>query len=195
MSRRWAFPFSDTLKEKPALPGLGHVRRADLVSKLVILTWHTMSSMWKRCCTFIGVALLLWAGWPASAQAPDDGPGALRSSYLRPDVIPFPSDNPYSAAKVELGRRLFFEPLLSASRSTTCASCHNPALGVGRWLTAGDWRQSRSDEPTDANPVQPGLAFTFGMERQVQRYRVRRVRRYHGNGEHEPGWSRSHQQA
>ena len=96
--------------------------------------------MWKWCCTSIGVALLLWAAWPASAQGPDDGPGALRSAYLRPATIPFPSDNPYSAAKVELGRRLFFDPILSASRTTACASCHIPDLawGDGLPLAIGD---------------------------------------------------------
>jgi cytochrome c peroxidase len=39
----------------------------------------------------------------------------------RPDV---PADNPMSAAKVELGRRLFYDPRLSGSRAFSCASCH-----------------------------------------------------------------------
>jgi len=30
------------------------------------------------------------------------------------------------ALRVELGRRLFFDPLLSSDRSTSCASCHRP---------------------------------------------------------------------
>ncbi len=122
------------------MPSVGQVRRLDLISKLVMLAWHTVCSMWKWCCTFIGVALMLWAGWPASAQAPDDGPGTLRALYRRPAIIPFPSDNPYSAAKAELGRRLFFEPILSASGQTTCATCHNPALawGDGLPLAIGD---------------------------------------------------------
>ena len=39
-----------------------------------------------------------------------------------PPVVP--SDNLMSAAKVELGRRLFFDPRLSGNGSQSCASCH-----------------------------------------------------------------------
>ena len=37
-----------------------------------------------------------------------------------------PPDNPMSAAKVELGRRLFHDKRLSADASVACASCHRP---------------------------------------------------------------------
>ncbi len=39
-----------------------------------------------------------------------------------------PEDNPMSAAKVELGRHLFYDPRLSGNETQSCASCHNPAL-------------------------------------------------------------------
>ena len=35
-----------------------------------------------------------------------------------------PEDNPMSAAKVELGRHLFYDPRLSSGESLSCASCH-----------------------------------------------------------------------
>ncbi len=39
--------------------------------------------------------------------------------------LPFvPANNPMSAIKVELGRHLFYEPLLSFNELYTCASCH-----------------------------------------------------------------------
>jgi cytochrome c peroxidase len=38
----------------------------------------------------------------------------------------WPAKNPYSAAKVELGRYLYFEKRLSADDSVSCASCHDP---------------------------------------------------------------------
>lgn len=41
--------------------------------------------------------------------------------------VPWPADNPYSAAKVELGRNLFFDPRLSANGKVSCATCHPPA--------------------------------------------------------------------
>src|ERR1700739_694620 len=46
-----------------------------------------------------------------------------------PSSIPFPKDNPYTDAKADLGQALFFDPRLSGANTTSCASCHNPALG------------------------------------------------------------------
>ncbi len=40
-----------------------------------------------------------------------------------------PEGNGYSPARTELGRRLFFDPILSADRSVSCASCHDPRHG------------------------------------------------------------------
>lgn len=36
------------------------------------------------------------------------------------------SKNPICAAKVELGRKLFYDPVLSADNSISCATCHSP---------------------------------------------------------------------
>ena len=38
-------------------------------------------------------------------------------------------DNPVTLAKVELGRRLFFDPILSDDGTVACASCHDPRHG------------------------------------------------------------------
>ncbi len=42
-----------------------------------------------------------------------------------PRTPPVPGDNPMTPAKVELGRKLFFDPRLSASGTVSCNSCHN----------------------------------------------------------------------
>ncbi len=34
--------------------------------------------------------------------------------------------NPFNQEKIELGRSLFYDPLLSVNNSTSCASCHSP---------------------------------------------------------------------
>ncbi|TBR40987.1 c-type cytochrome [Marinomonas agarivorans] len=52
-----------------------------------------------------------------------------KSDFVRPDQIPFPTDNPYSVQKAALGKMLFFEPRLSRNRNMTCATCHNPSFG------------------------------------------------------------------
>jgi len=61
----------------------------------------------------------------------------LRSAYKRPSTIPFPSDNPYTVAKVTLGKALYFDPRLSGANVLSCASCHSPAFGWGDGLPKG----------------------------------------------------------
>lgn len=46
-----------------------------------------------------------------------------RMSELR---VAIPSDNEMSEARVELGRRLFFDGVLSKDRSVSCSTCHKP---------------------------------------------------------------------
>lgn len=41
--------------------------------------------------------------------------------------LPVPEDNPLTAEKIELGRRLFNDKRLSRDRTLACASCHDPA--------------------------------------------------------------------
>ena len=56
--------------------------------------------------------------------------GAVALQTLTPEgldlYLPVPTDNPLTPAKVALGERLFFEPLLSADRKLSCSSCHKP---------------------------------------------------------------------
>ncbi len=40
--------------------------------------------------------------------------------------IEIPEDNPMTVQGIELGRRLFFDPILSADSTMSCSSCHNP---------------------------------------------------------------------
>lgn len=54
---------------------------------------------------------------------------ALQATFRRPKSIPFPSSNPYSKPKFELGKKLFFDKQLSLDHSLSCASCHDPERG------------------------------------------------------------------
>ena len=47
-----------------------------------------------------------------------------------PDQPPIPDDNPMSAAKIELGKQLYFDPRLSVNDSISCNTCHN-VMGDG----------------------------------------------------------------
>ena len=40
-----------------------------------------------------------------------------------------PAENPLTPAKVKLGRKLFFDPILSSDGTVSCASCHQPEYG------------------------------------------------------------------
>jgi len=70
----------------------------------------------------------------ADASIADDAPlaidGGLPYVWDLPPGFPeplVPANNPMSAAKVELGRRLFYETRMSANRTYSCASCHDQA--------------------------------------------------------------------
>lgn len=62
-----------------------------------------------------------------------------------PAQPPVPADNPMSAAKVELGKQLYFDPRLSIDGTLSCNSCHN-VMGSG----------------TDNRPVSVGVAAQKG---------------------------------
>ena len=78
------------------------------------------------------VVLVVVLGIGASVSgAPPAGGLAWHEKYKRPSEIPYPKDNPYSDAKFKLGRTLFFDPILSGSKSRSCETCHNPGLSWG----------------------------------------------------------------
>ncbi len=49
------------------------------------------------------------------------------------DVL-YPQDEPPTDAEVFLGKVLFFDPRLSSKKNISCATCHNPDLGLGDGL-------------------------------------------------------------
>ena len=55
-------------------------------------------------------------------------PAEMRFEAL-PARAPEPADNPSTPAKIRLGRLLFFDPILSATQTVACATCHHPKFG------------------------------------------------------------------
>ncbi|MBK9338246.1 MAG: cytochrome C peroxidase [Lewinellaceae bacterium] len=50
-------------------------------------------------------------------------------ALIKPDhfpQVPIPPDNPLTVDGVQLGRRLFYDPILSGDSTQSCASCHLP---------------------------------------------------------------------
>jgi len=79
----------------------------------------------------------------AVAKSADASVDALRAEYRRPNFIPFPKDNPYTAEKAALGKKLYFDTRLSAANLLSCASCHNPGYGWGDGQPTGVGHQMK----------------------------------------------------
>ena len=65
---------------------------------------------------------------PASPVMPIGKTVQIKVPLGLPPVV-IPADNPPTAETIALGRRLFYDPILSADRSVSCASCHSPQFG------------------------------------------------------------------
>jgi cytochrome c peroxidase len=73
--------------------------------------------------TIVPVAILASAISMASQSS-----HAPRANPALPPVT-IPAGNPQTKEKVELGRRLYFDPRLSADNTISCATCHVPETG------------------------------------------------------------------
>jgi cytochrome c peroxidase len=63
---------------------------------------------------------------PATTMAGDvPVPPEMRLEAL-PQRAQEPADNPCTPEKIRLGRLLFFDPILSATQTVACATCHHP---------------------------------------------------------------------
>ncbi|MEM1406398.1 MAG: cytochrome c peroxidase [Bacteroidota bacterium] len=51
-----------------------------------------------------------------------------------PRVAPVPENNPLTSEKAELGRLLFWDPVLSGNKDVACATCHHPGQGYADGL-------------------------------------------------------------
>ncbi len=72
---------------------------------------------------FVG-SMLMSAAVAAAENTPAGPP-----SQLGLPTVPVPLDDPLTPAKVELGRKLFFDDRLSPAGGVSCASCHVPETG------------------------------------------------------------------
>ena len=88
--------------------------------------------------------------------------------------LPVPEENPVTAEKIELGRRLFFDRRLSRGGSIACVSCHDPerAYSDGREIAIGVFgRKGRRNAPAIVNRAYGRMFFWDGrvatLEEQV----------------------------
>jgi cytochrome c peroxidase len=111
----------------------------------------------------LAVIGVLAALMPALVRASDSPAGSSSFEIKLPLGIPIdlwtyfvPNDNPITAAKVELGRKLFFDARLSSDGKVSCASCHDPkrAFTDGRKVAEGiGGRLGTRNSPTLLNSM------------------------------------------
>jgi cytochrome c peroxidase len=81
---------------------------------------------------------------------------------------PVPSDNPLTPAKIELGRKLFFDRRLSLNNTFSCAMCHIPEQGFASNEQATavgiEGRSVRRNSPTLYNAAYLTRLFHDGRE-------------------------------
>jgi cytochrome c peroxidase len=82
----------------------------------------TFNQMVFQRPVFLGIVLIATLV-NLRAQAPPESPP---KPPLGLPPVNWPADNPYSAARVELGWYLFFDARLSANGKVSCATCHPP---------------------------------------------------------------------
>ena len=57
--------------------------------------------------------------------------------------VPAPEDNAFTQERWELGKRLFYDPVMSVDSTISCASCHEPALAFSDGLATSMGVQDR----------------------------------------------------
>lgn len=85
----------------------------------------------RPCRTVVPLIALALIALMAACAAPA-GVTPTPLPVLTPAPFPpisAPPDNVTTPARVELGRQLFFDPVLSASNAKSCATCHHPDRG------------------------------------------------------------------
>ena len=81
------------------------------------------------------------------------------SLYIAPSdpapTMPGLETNPQSPEKIELGRLLFFDPILSRDQTMSCATCHHPAYGLadGRETSIGNGGHGIGPDRTGGVPL------------------------------------------
>lgn len=90
-----------------------------------------------------------------SSEAAQAGGDPLKTPLgLEKAVLVTAADNPLTAAKVELGKQLFFDPRLSGTGKMSCSSCHLPEKAFTDGLplsTKDDGKVNTRNSPTMHN--------------------------------------------
>jgi cytochrome c peroxidase len=90
---------------------------------------------------------------PPTAECPAAQPLTQTLPTYFPEM-PNPADNPTTVEGVALGRRLFYDPILSGDSSLACGGCHTQSLAFGDFRPASEGihgDKSKRQAPTIVN--------------------------------------------
>lgn len=87
-----------------------------------------------RAPSFIQSLFLLCLSFALiSCEDDNDGNGNNQNVFeviaALPSNVISPANNQFTSAKSDLGRLLFFDPILSGTKNVSCATCHHPDFG------------------------------------------------------------------
>jgi cytochrome c peroxidase len=129
--------------------------------------------MKRACFACVSAVIALWSA--AHGELPPAVPADSLPAQLSLNAIPLgldasrpvPKDNPLTEAKVRLGRKLFFDPILSADGTVACASCHAPThgfAGPARLAVGVAGKQGTRNAPSLLNRAYGTSFFWDGRE-------------------------------
>jgi len=108
------------------------------------------------------------------AAVPIGSPVKVKTPLGLPPV-PIPADNPPTAETIALGRRLYYDPLLSVDNTIACATCHSPqfAFTDGKQFSTGvKGQKGGRNAPTVINAAYNTTQFWDGrapsLEKQAE---------------------------
>ncbi|MHA4741729.1 cytochrome-c peroxidase [Dyadobacter sp. MSC1_007] len=89
-------------------------------------------------CFFPVWAVLLLAGWSCGEKKKEakkkPKTETIADLGALPRAVTDPADNATTSEKVQLGRLLFFDPILAGNKDVACATCHQPEFSYAEFL-------------------------------------------------------------
>ncbi len=115
----------------------------------------------------VATVIVSGAGKEETGQYKLNVPRGLDTDYAKW----IPVDNPLSAAKIELGKKLYFDPRLSADGTVSCASCHDPKKGFADdepFSKGIKGQKGGRNAPTTLNRLPSGAQFWDGRAKSLE---------------------------
>ncbi len=96
---------------------------------------------------------------------------ASLQQWLLPDNPPIPKHNYPNKNRIELGKKLFFDPRISRDGNMSCATCHSPSFGWGDGLPLGVGYKGnilRRASPVVTNTAYNSIQMWDGRKRNLE---------------------------